>query len=76
MEKHLKKHFWNFALFTRFNLTIVDFFCLGVPTPKAKTLSKMALNNFKLNEMSTGWIKTHGAGMGGVRPNPENICHV
>ena len=26
--------------------------------------------------MSAGWIKTHGAGMGGGRPNPENICHV
>ena len=25
MEKHLKNHFWNFALFTRFNLTIVVF---------------------------------------------------
>ena len=23
MEKHLKNHFWNFALFTRFNLAIM-----------------------------------------------------
>ena len=23
MEKHQKKHFWNFALFTRFNLIII-----------------------------------------------------
>ena len=30
MEKHLKNNFWNFALFTRFNLSIVDPVDLGL----------------------------------------------